>query len=75
MKIKPEEQENRILKTLYTRGAMSPGEISANTWLMPGDTLSALKRLANSGQILLRPDSQNPDGLMAALKKDVRDSM
>ncbi|RMH01252.1 MAG: MarR family transcriptional regulator [Chloroflexi bacterium] len=66
------EKEKKILQALARRGAMSPGQVSAETWLLPGETLTALKELANAGLVLMRADMNSPDGMLVAITSDAR---
>lgn len=68
-----EEKEQKVLKTLAQRGAMSPSEVSAETWILPGDALSVLKNLSTVGFVLMREDSKSPDGMMVAITSEARD--
>lgn len=70
--IQLEEKEIQILQTLEQRGAMSPSQVSASTWLMPGETLSALKSLSSAGLVLMRNDTASPDGLVVAITQNAR---
>lgn len=66
------EQERKVLQTLEKRGAMSPSQVSAETWLLPGETLNVLKNLSGVGMVLLRNDSNSPDGQMVAITGEAR---
>lgn len=66
------EKERKVLHTLEQRGAMSPGQVSAETWLMPGETLNVLKNLSGIGLVLLRNDTNSPDGQMVAITGEAR---
>ena len=67
-----EEHEQKILRTLAQRGAMSPGQVSAETWMMPGETLSVLRMLSSEGLILMRDDTNSPDGMLVAITAETR---
>lgn len=71
-RIQLEENELQVLRTLEQRGAMSPSQVSASTWLLPGETLSVLKSLSSEGLVLLRNDMHSPDGLVVAITQDAR---
>ena len=68
-----EEKEQKVLETLAQRGAMSPSEVSAETWILPGETLSVLKNLSTAGLVLMREDSKSPDGMLVAMTNEARD--
>jgi DNA-binding MarR family transcriptional regulator len=68
-----EEKEQKVLKTLAQRGAMSPSEVSAETWILPGETLVVLKNLSTAGLVLMREDSKSPDGMLVAMTNEARD--
>jgi DNA-binding MarR family transcriptional regulator len=67
-----EEKEQIVLKTLANRGAMSPSQVAAETWILPGETLSVLKTLSGAGFVLMRNDSNSPDGLLVAITTEAR---
>jgi DNA-binding IclR family transcriptional regulator len=71
-RIQLEEKELTVLRTLEERGAMSPSQVSASTWMMPGETLSLLKTLSSEGFVLMRNDTHSPDGLVVAITQDAR---
>ena len=52
-----EEEERKVLQTLAKRGAMSPSEVAAETWTLPGKTLAVLRDLSSAGFVLLRDDT------------------
>jgi hypothetical protein len=56
------DDERKVLRTLARRGAMSPSLVSAETLLLPGQTLRLLKELADVGMVLLRDDPASADG-------------
>lgn len=72
IQFKLEERERIVLKTLAQRGAMSPSQVSAETWILPRDTLSVLRALSDAGFVLLRNDSNSPDGMLAAITSEAR---
>ncbi|MCA9971559.1 MAG: hypothetical protein KC425_15150 [Anaerolineales bacterium] len=67
-----EENERKILETLAHRGAMSPSQVSAETWMMPGETLTLLRGLSNEGLVLMRGDTNSPDGMLVAITTAAR---
>ncbi len=67
-----EENERKMLQTLAKRGAMSPSEVAAETWTMPGKTLSVLRELSSAGFVLLRDDTNSPDGMLVAITSQAR---
>lgn len=69
------DKEIKVLETLAEFGAMSPGQVSAQTWILPGDTQEALRSLSDEGLVLLRDDTQSPDGRLVAITIKARDMM
>lgn len=67
-----EEEERKVLQTLAKRGAMSPSEVAAETWTLPGKTLSVLQELSSAGFVLLRDDTNSPDGMLVAITSQAR---
>ncbi|MCA9919650.1 MAG: hypothetical protein KC445_16945 [Anaerolineales bacterium] len=67
-----EDEERKVLQTLAKRGAMSPSEVAAETWTMPGKTLSVLRELSSAGFVLLRDDTNSPDGMLVAITSEAR---
>ncbi len=67
-----EEEERKVLQTLAKRGAMSPSEVAAETWTLPGKTLSVLRELSSAGFVLLRDDTNSPDGMLVAITSQAR---
>ena len=67
-----EEEERKVLQTLAKRGAMSPSEVAAETWTLPGKTLSLLRDLSTAGFVLLRDDTNSPDGMLVAITSEAR---
>ncbi|MEZ4594525.1 MAG: hypothetical protein R3D55_25775 [Chloroflexota bacterium] len=67
-----EEEERKLLQTLAKRGAMSPSEVAAETWTMPGKTLAVLRELSSAGFVLLRNDTNSPDGMLVAITSEAR---
>ncbi|MBK8988883.1 MAG: hypothetical protein IPM39_22900 [Chloroflexi bacterium] len=70
--IQLEDKELQVLQTLEQRGAMSPSQVSASTWLLPGETLNVLKTLSSAGMVLMRNDTHSPDGMVVAITQDAR---
>ncbi len=70
--IQLEEKEIQVLQTLDQRGAMSPSQVSASTWLLPGETLNLLRDLSNAGLVLLRNDTHSPDGMVVTITQSAR---
>jgi hypothetical protein len=66
------DNEQKVLQTLEKRGAMSPSQVSAETWLLPGETNKVLKNLSGVGMVVLRNDSNSPDGQMVAITGEAR---
>ncbi len=67
-----EEEERKVLQTLAKRGAMSPSEVAAETWTLPGRTLAVLRDLSSAGFVLLRDDTHSPDGMLVAITSQAR---
>ncbi len=67
-----EEEERKALQTLARRGAMSPSEVAAETWTLPGKTLSVLRELSSAGFVHLRNDTNSPDGMLVAITSQAR---
>ncbi|MCP5097530.1 MAG: hypothetical protein GY943_18445 [Chloroflexi bacterium] len=67
-----EEKERVLLNALANRGAMSPSRVAAETWILPGETLTLLKTLSGAGFVLLRNDSNSPDGMLVAITSEAR---
>ena len=72
-KMQLKDDERQVLRTLARRGAMSPNRVSAETLLLPGQTLKLLKELADVGMVLLRDDPANADGQLVAITAQARD--
>ncbi|MBP6472869.1 MAG: hypothetical protein KBE23_03895 [Chloroflexi bacterium] len=70
--IQLEDKELKVLQTLEQRGAMSPSQVSASTWLLPGETLTMLESLSSAGLVLLRNDTRSPDGMVVAITQNAR---
>jgi DNA-binding MarR family transcriptional regulator len=73
MKIELDDREQKILNTLARSGVMSPSQVSAETWLLPGDTMTVLKSLAEAGLVQMREDGDSADGKLVALTVDAYD--
>jgi DNA-binding MarR family transcriptional regulator len=73
MKIELDDREEKILNTLARRGVMSPSQVSAETWLLPGDTMAVLKSLAEAGLVQMREDGDSADGKLVALTVEAHD--
>jgi DNA-binding MarR family transcriptional regulator len=67
------DNEQKVLDTLARSGVMSPSQVSAETWLLPGDALAALKLLNDFGLVLMRDDTDSADGKLVALTSEGRD--
>jgi len=72
-KIELTDKDRAVLRTLARSGAMSPGRVSAETLILPGETLKLLKALADAGMVVLRDDPASPDGQLVALTAQARD--
>jgi DNA-binding MarR family transcriptional regulator len=72
-KMQLNDDERKVLRTLARRGTMSPSRVSAETLLLPGQTLKLLKELADVGMVLLRDDPANADGQLVAITSQARD--
>jgi hypothetical protein len=71
-RIKLADNERKVLHTLAQHGAMSPGQVSAETWMMPGETLSLLRVMSDEGLVLMRGDTNSPDGMFVAISSEAR---
>ena len=67
-----EEKERTVLRALAKRGAMSPSQVAAETWILPGDTISVLKSLSSAGFVVMREDSNSADGMLVAITSEAR---
>lgn len=67
-----EDNEKKVLRALAQRGAMTPGQVSASTWMMPGETMSTLRVLSEEGLVLMRQDTKSPDGMLVAITSAAR---
>ena len=72
-KFELDDKEEKVLQTLAQHGAMSPSQVSAQTWMLPGETLTVLKTLSGEGLVLMRDDTTSPDGMLVAITSDARD--
>ena len=72
-KIELNDKERKVLRTLARSGAMSPGRVSAETLILPGETLNLLKALADAGMVVLRDDPASADGQLVAITGQARD--
>ena len=66
------DNEEKVLTTLAGRGAMSPSQVAAETWILPGDMRTILQGMANAGFVVLREDSNSPDGWLVTITNDAR---
>jgi DNA-binding MarR family transcriptional regulator len=73
MKIELDDKEQKVLNTLARSGVMSPSQVSAETWILPGDTLAVIKSLADAGLVQMRDDADSTDGKLVALTAQARD--
>lgn len=64
--------ETKVLNTLASRGAMSPSQVAAETWVLPGDMRVMLQEMASAGFVVLREDSNSPDGWLVAITNNAR---
>jgi hypothetical protein len=64
--------EEKVLNTLVGRGAMSPSQVAAETWILPGEMRTMLQEMANAGFVVLREDSNSPDGWLVTITNDAR---
>lgn len=61
-----EENEIKILYLLTQRGAMSPSQVAAEMWMLPGEALTLLQSLADENFVIMRSDSNSSDGMLVA---------
>jgi len=66
------DNEEKVLAALAGRGAMSPSQVAAETWILPGDMRTMLQEMATAGFVVLREDSNSPDGWLVTLTNDAR---
>lgn len=67
------DDERKVLRLLACRGVMSPSRVSAETLILPGDTLRLLKSLADAGLVLMRDDADSVEGQLVVLSTQARD--
>ncbi|MGH8058032.1 MAG: hypothetical protein ACREOH_12480 [Candidatus Entotheonellia bacterium] len=67
------DDERKVLRMLSRRGVMSPSRVSAETMILPGQTLGLLRNLADVGMVVLRDDVDSEDGLLVGLTAQGRD--
>ena len=67
------DDERKVLLTLARSGAMSPSQVSAETWILPRDTLALLKTLADEDLVVMRDDADSADGKLVAITAQARD--
>ncbi len=72
-KIELTEEERKVLRTLARSGAMSPGRVSAETLILPGEALKLLRVLADAGMVVLRDDPASADGQLVEITAQARD--
>ncbi len=73
MRFQLSDNEQKVLNTLARSGVMSPSQVSAETWLLPGDAMAVLKSLADAGLVQMREDADSADGRLVALTAEGRD--
>lgn len=69
------DEERKVLLTLAKGGAMSPSQVSAETWILPGDALKLLKTLVDADLVVMRDDPDTADGKLVALTARARDML
>ncbi len=67
------DNDRKVLRTLARQGVMSPSRVSAETMILPGNTLKMLRNLADIGVVLLRDDPDSVDGQLVMLTAQGRD--
>ncbi len=67
-----DEKEVKILNILANRGTMSPSQVAAETWILPGDMRAVLQDLSSAGFVLLREDTNSPDGWLVTITHEAR---
>lgn len=67
-----DENEEKVLHTLANHGAMSPSQVAAETWILPRDMKIVLEDLSGAGFVLLREDTNSPDGQLVAITAEAR---
>lgn len=66
-RVELDEKETKVLSALSNRGAMSPSQVAAETWLLPAEMKTVLSELIDAGYVLMREDSNSPDGWLIAI--------
>lgn len=61
-----EENEIKILYLLTQHGAMSPSQVAAEMWLLPGETMTMLNSLVEENFVIMRSDKNSSDGMLVA---------
>ena len=72
-KVQLSDDDRKVLQTLARSGAMSPSQVSAETLILPGDTLKLLKNLADVGLVVMRDDADSLDGRLVVVTAQARD--
>ena len=72
-KVQLSDDDCKVLQMLARGGAMSPSQVSAETLILPGDTLKLLKNLADVGLVVMRDDADSVDGRLVVVTAQARD--
>ena len=67
-----DDNEQKVLATLAQRGAMSPSQVAAETWILPGEMKIVLQDLTSAGFVLMREDTNSPDGWLITITNEAR---
>lgn len=70
--IQLDDNEQKVLATLAQRGAMSPSQVAAETWILPGEMKTVLQDLTSAGFVLMREDTNSPDGWLITITNEAR---
>ncbi len=67
-----DENETKVINTLSNRGAMSPSQVAAETWILPGEIKVVLQELSVAGFVLMREDTNSSDGMLVTITTEAR---
>ena len=70
--IQLDDNEQKVLSALAQRGAMSPSQAAAETWILPGEMKTVLQDLTSAGFVLMREDTNSPDGWLITITNEAR---
>lgn len=67
-----DERDEKVLSALAQHGAMSPSQVAAETWVLPVDMKTVLHDLSFAGLVVLREDTNSPDGMLVTITNEAR---